>query len=145
MATAAIRKQQEDRARLRASADRGYAAEVFSDELVVAGSAFVKLLLARDWVDDDITDGLKNQLMRAAVSIPSNVAEGVGKGTMQQMLQFLRHARGSAYEVLVQVQFLTGRDVKQLTVEAEKLATAIDGRVVAWCDKCVAAEIGQPP
>jgi four helix bundle protein len=38
--------------------------------------------------------GLTNQLRRAAVSIASNIAEGYGRATRGEYLQFLGHARG---------------------------------------------------
>ena len=41
------------------------------------------------------TYGLRSQLRRAAVSIPSNVAEGQGRLTRGEFQQFLGHARGS--------------------------------------------------
>jgi four helix bundle protein len=47
--------------------------------------------------------GLVSQLRRAAVSIPSNVAEGKGRRTDKEFLQFLHHARGSVFEVETQL------------------------------------------
>lgn len=50
--------------------------------------------------------GLRNQLCRAAVSIPSNVAEGYGRGTPAEFLRSLRVARGSLAEVSTQLELV---------------------------------------
>jgi four helix bundle protein len=47
--------------------------------------------------------GLANQLRRAAVSIPSNIAEGCGRQHTRDTLQFLFIARGSLFEVETQL------------------------------------------
>lgn len=47
--------------------------------------------------------GLTNQLRRASVSIASNIAEGYGRATTGEYVQFLGHARGSNCELETQL------------------------------------------
>lgn len=46
--------------------------------------------------------GLTNQMRRCAVSIPSNIAEGCGRQTSKDTIQFLHVSRGSLYELETQ-------------------------------------------
>lgn len=61
-------------------------------------------------------DGLASQLRRAAVSIPSNIAEAVARRNRPEFLQFLHTARGSLSELETQLmiasaqQFIDDRD-----------------------------------
>jgi four helix bundle protein len=42
---------------------------------------------------------IANQIQRAALSVPNNIAEGFERGTTPELLQFLYYAKGSAGEV----------------------------------------------
>jgi len=47
--------------------------------------------------------GLISQIRRAAVSVPSNIAEGQARHTSQEFIQFISHAEGSLAEVDTQL------------------------------------------
>jgi len=47
--------------------------------------------------------GLASQMRRAAVSIPSNIAEGQARHTTGEFIQFLSHAEGSIAELDTQL------------------------------------------
>lgn len=59
--------------------------------------------------------GLTNQLRRAAVSIPSNIAEGSSRNSNKDFSRFLEIAIGSAYEI--ETQILIASDLKFITIE----------------------------
>src|SRR6266542_5110625 len=65
-----------------------------------------------------------DQLVRAALSVSSNIAEACGRGTVPEFRQFLLYARGSAREVLTQL--LVARMVDQERAHAIR---ALENRV----------------
>ena len=75
---------------------------------------------------------LTDQLRRAAVSIPSNIAEGCGRASKKDYAHFLSMARGSFYETMTQLQIAQdlgyieiGEDVKSLLDEVGKILTTL--------------------
>ncbi len=59
--------------------------------------------------------GMTSQIRRAAVSIPANIAEGWGRGTTGEYIQFLRYAQGSLKEL--ETHILLAQRVKLMTRE----------------------------
>jgi four helix bundle protein len=51
----------------------------------------------------DETYGLTSQMRRAAVSVPSNIAEGRGRFSHKELVQYLLNARGSLLELETQI------------------------------------------
>ena len=67
--------------------------------------------------------GLTNQIRRAVVSIPSNIAEGFGRNSDKQFIHFLKIAKGSAAEL--ETQLLISRDLSYLTAKDAKSTVAL--------------------
>jgi four helix bundle protein len=71
--------------------------------------------------------GLTNQLRRASVSVASNIAEGYGRSTTGEYLQFLGHARGSNCEL--QTQLVISKELSYGSEESLQLAESLSGEV----------------
>ena len=82
--------------------------------------------------------GLSTQLRRAAISVPSNIAEGKGRSSDKELLQFLSHARGSMYEVQTQLEiaellsFLTKTDYEEVRQQADAVGRILNGMIAKF-------------
>ncbi|MFP2996476.1 four helix bundle protein [Spongiivirga sp. MCCC 1A20706] len=56
--------------------------------------------------------GLKSQIKRSAVSIPSNIAEGAGRNSNKEFKHFMSIANGSSYELQTQLILLDELNLK---------------------------------
>jgi four helix bundle protein len=68
--------------------------------------------------------GLTSQMRRAAVSVPSNIAEGHGRLSTNEYRQFLGVARGSNFELQTQLEIARalGKGESKMLDEAEGLS-----------------------
>ena len=72
---------------------------------------------------------LSDQIRRAAVSIPSNIAEGNGRASNKDYAHFLSIARGSLYETITQLEIAQDLGYATLTPEIEALGAEV-GRML---------------
>lgn len=63
--------------------------------------------------------GLTNQMRRAVISVSSNIAEGFGRSSLKERIQFYLIARGSVLEL--QSQLFIASDLKFLSKENQML------------------------
>lgn len=59
--------------------------------------------------------GLTSQVRRSAVSVPSNIAEGCGRGTTKDYMYFLRISFGSLFEL--QTQLIIAKELGYVSEE----------------------------
>ncbi|HXH61809.1 MAG TPA: four helix bundle protein [Fimbriimonadaceae bacterium] len=90
-------------------------------------------VLVKDLTENYPTEeryGLISQMRRAAVSVPSNIAEGNGRIGQRDYVRFLGMARGSLYELQTELAiacksgYPTSDEIDSLIVEISKMLTA---------------------
>lgn len=89
--------------------------------------AFVKTIyqLTKGFPKEELF-GLTSQIKRATVSVPSNIAEGCGKGTEKDLNRFLDNAVGSSCEIETQLylaydlEFINQKVMESMTNEIQQ-------------------------
>ena len=111
--------------------------EVWQLARQLVASAYVA---SRDFPREELF-GLTNQLRRAAISIPSNIAEGCGRQTPRDTINFLFVARGSLYEletqlyVAVDLQYLSRELFDSLLVQITSCKKLLHGFISYYRQK----------
>nr|WP_297306892.1 four helix bundle protein [uncultured Flavobacterium sp.] len=79
--------------------------------------------------------GITNQIRRAAVSVPSNIAEGAGRRSDKEFLQFLYIALGSVQEIDTQLlislnlEFISKSDYDNLMTKLNQISKMLFGLI----------------
>jgi len=76
---------------------------------------------------------LKNQIERAGLSIPSNIAEGAERGGAKEFSQFLKISKGSSGEVRTQLyialklEAIEPAEAKKMVKESKEISAMLEG------------------
>ena len=82
-----------------------------------------EIYLLTDEFPDKEKFSLTNQINRSAVSIPSNIAEGAGRLSKKEFIQFLGYAIASSYELETQLaiannlKFINSEQIQEITIK----------------------------
>ena len=103
-----------------------------------------KLYQATAKMPADERFGLTSQMRRAAVSIPSNIAEGHGRQSRNDYIRFLRTARGSLMELQTQLLLAENLHFLQLSNDLTALLEETD-RVLQGLIRSLEKKLSEPP
>lgn len=85
---------------------------IWNDSMILVKSIYEIIAL----LPENEKFGLRSQMCRAAVSIPSNIAEGCSRNSQKDFKRFLEIALGSAFEletqilILIQIEIVQNKD-----------------------------------
>ncbi len=85
--------------------------------------------------------GLTNQIRRSSISVPSNIAEGCGRKSSKETVQFLFIARGSIYELETQLylandlEYFSEEKLKAMLKQVETCLKLLNGFINYYRNK----------
>ena len=77
--------------------------------------------------------GIINQMRRSAVSVPSNIAEGIGRQTTKDTINFLHISRGSLFELETQCylsldqKYISELDFENINLQIQSCKRLLNG------------------
>jgi len=95
-----------------------------------------RILLLVEKIPRNYQYSLGDQLKRAAISIPTNIAEGCGRRTKKDSANFFNIAKGSTYEVISLLAVASKRELlsgklarKGIYHQAEEISKMLSGLI----------------
>lgn len=85
--------------------------------------------------------GLKDQICRASVSVPSNIAEGLERDSIKETIHFLHIAKGSAAElrtqllISVRIGYISEQTYHEIIIKAESISKMLHSLIQSFRKK----------
>lgn len=102
--------------------------EVWKRSAALSAEIYVALVNLRDF-------GFKDQITRSSLSIPSNIAEGIERGSDNEVIRFCVIARGSCGELRTQIYigmkigYIDSRQGRQWLQETIEVSAMLSGLI----------------
>lgn len=87
---------------------------------------------------------LTSQMRRAAVSIPSNIAEGRARNSSREFLHFLSISRGSLAELETQLELAIRLDYTDSDLQAARTQSDVLGKMLNRLQSSIRAKLPTP-
>jgi four helix bundle protein len=87
---------------------------------------------------------LTSQMRRAAVSIPSNIAEGRARNSSREFLHFLSISRGSLAELETQLELAIRLDYADSDLQAARTQSDVLGKMLNRLQSSIRAKLPTP-
>ena len=90
--------------------------------------------------------GLRDQIRRSAVSIPSNISEGKERETLRELIRFLYIAKGSAAELKTQLYIAqkVGYLDSDIYLDFNTRVTTLSRKIGSFIRKLKGSSMGEP-